>query len=190
MQRKAVPGPSGARTRLQRRAARALALLAVLVALHLWSTRHAAQGRAPPLQGSLLSGRSFDLQRRTDGPVLVYFWATWCRICRLSEGSIDGVARDWQVVTVALRSGGAAEVQAFMTERGLGYPVLIDPDGAIAAGWGVEGVPTSFVVDRRGVIRFVAVGYTSGVGLRVRLRLAAGADSVFADHPLVARGEQ
>ncbi len=171
--RKAERDPAQRRRRLVRWTAQALALLALVVGLHLWSTRHAARGMAPPLQGTLLSGASFDLQRRADGAVLVYFWASWCPICRLSESSIDGIARDWQVVTVAMQSGSAPELRAVMTERGLDYPVLVDRDGAIAARWGVSGVPTSFVVDRSGMIRFAETGYTSGPGLRVRLRLAA-----------------
>jgi thioredoxin-related protein len=49
--------------------------------------------------------------------------------------------------------------------------VINDPDGALAAAWGVRGVPTFFVVDSQGMIRFREVGYTTGLGLRWRLWL-------------------
>jgi len=50
--------------------------------------------------------------------------------------------------------------------------VLNDPDGVIATRWGVRAVPASFIVDGAGQIRFVEIGYTTGIGLRLRLWLA------------------
>jgi hypothetical protein len=51
-------------------------------------------------------------------------------------------------------------------------PVISDPQGGIANTWGVKGVPTTFILDGEGKIRFVEVGYTTGLGLRARLWLA------------------
>ncbi len=165
-------GRSTAASRLQRWAAEVLALLVLFVLLHLWTTRHVAQGVAPDLRGTLLDGGDFELRSRAAGPVLVYFWASWCPICRLSEGAVDAISRDWQVVGIAMQSGGAEDVKAFMRAQGIAFPVLVDQDGSIAARWGVTGVPTSFVVGADGSIRFVETGYTSGPGLRLRLQLA------------------
>ena len=47
-----------------------------------------------------------------------------------------------------------------------------DPDGRLAGAWGVHAVPATFIVDTNGEIRFVEVGYTTGLGLRLRLWLA------------------
>ena len=47
-----------------------------------------------------------------------------------------------------------------------------DPEGHLAAAWGVRAVPASFVVDRAGEVRFNEVGYTSELGLRARLWMA------------------
>ncbi len=62
--------------------------------------------------------------------------------------------------------------QFFRRAESVSFPVLNDPDGAIAAHWGVRGVPASFIVDGAGQIRFVEVGYTTEIGLRLRLWLA------------------
>ncbi|WP_317623011.1 redoxin domain-containing protein [Thiohalobacter thiocyanaticus] len=93
-------------------------------------------------------------------------------MCRLEEDSIDALARDRPVLTVALDSGSDGELKQYMTEQGLEFTVINDRDGAIAARYGVQGVPASFVIGPQGDIRFTSVGYTTGVGLRLRLWLA------------------
>jgi peroxiredoxin len=145
---------------------------AVLVGAHLWATRDAARGPAPALSGTLLDGRALPLADYRGRPLLVYFWATWCPVCRLDQGAIAAVARDHPVVTVAMQSGDAATVAAHLAAQGLSLPVRVDEDGAVAAAWGVRGVPTAFVVDGDGQIRYVTTGVTTRWGLRLRLWLA------------------
>jgi peroxiredoxin len=60
-----------------------------------------------------------------------------------------------------------------LSEQQLSFPVLNDPDGHIAAAWGVHAVPASFIIDTDGQIRFVEIGYTTAIGLRLRLWWAA-----------------
>nr|WP_273282261.1 redoxin domain-containing protein [Methylibium petroleiphilum] len=79
------------------------------------------------------------------------------------------MARDHDVVTIAMRSGDTATVQRHLAEHAARFPVLNDPQGTHATRWGVHAVPASFVVDARGRIRFVDVGYTTGWGLKARL---------------------
>lgn len=59
-----------------------------------------------------------------------------------------------------------------MREHELDFPVVNDPDGSIARAWGVHAVPASFILSPDGQIRFVEVGYTTGIGIRLRLWLA------------------
>lgn len=151
------------------RAVEALVLIALILGIRAWQQQGVADGPAPPLAGVLLDGRGFDLAAREGRPVLVYFWASWCGVCRLQQGAIRDLARDHDVVTVALRSGEAGAVQRHLAEHAAALPVLNDPRGEHAARWGVRAVPASFVVDARGQIRFVEVGYTTGWGLKWRL---------------------
>ena len=134
-----------------------------------WQQQGAAHGVGPALAGTLLDGQAYDIAARSDGPVLVHFWASWCAICRAQHGSIEGVARDHAVVTVAMRSGDAAAVRGHLTEHAGTFAVLNDPSGALADRWGVRAVPASFIVDAQGRVRFVEVGYTTSWGLRWRL---------------------
>lgn len=149
-----------------------LFLLVVYLSARAWQTRDLASGTAPEIQGVTLDGRQVALSDYRGGPVLLHFWATWCRICALEERSIDALADDYPVLTVALQSGDAAAVRSYLGERGLDFPVLVDPDGRLAGRYGVRGVPTTLVIGPEGRIRSREVGYTTGLGLRLRLWLA------------------
>ena len=78
-----------------------------------------------------------------------------------------------QVVTVAMESGGAKSIQKEMDERGLKFPVVVDSLGKLANMYRVKGVPTNYIIDADGNIRYVKVGYTTGIGLRIRMWLAS-----------------
>lgn len=167
-----IPADNQPRPRRWLRWARDLALLAiVVVAIQWWQARDLAYGTAPPLVGHLIDGKAFQLDP-SQGPYLVHFWASWCPVCRLEQGSIAGIAASYPVMTVATNSGTSAEVSSYLAQEGVSFPVLMDETGAIARRWGVSGVPASFVVGTDGVITHAGVGYSTGFGLRLRLWLA------------------
>lgn len=134
-----------------------------------YQQRTLVEGPAPELQAVLLDGTEFSLASLRGQPALVYFWATWCPVCRLEQGSIESVAGSYRVISIALQSGSRTDVQSYLNEHGLRVPVINDPDGAIAQAWGVRVTPTSFILDGDGQIRFRETGYTTEPGLRLRL---------------------
>ncbi|MDH5491928.1 MAG: redoxin domain-containing protein [Myxococcales bacterium] len=152
-------------------------VLAVMIGMRAWQTRDAVKGDAPALEGRGLLGEPVSLASlRAEGPVLVHFWASWCSVCDAMEHNVRAVAEEARVVTVASGSGGSAELLEWLRERGeLGagggsaYPIIADPSARLAARWGVSAFPTSFVVAEDGTIRFVEVGYSTELGLRLRL---------------------
>lgn len=149
-------------------------VLAMLVAgMRIWQHRDMKSGTAPALQGITLAGLPYSLPERPDQPVLVQFWATWCPICRAEQGSIAAIADDHpNVITVAMQSGSSEQIAMHMREQRIAFPVVNDSDGMISNRWGVHAVPASFIIAPDGKIRFVEVGYTTGIGLRLRLWLA------------------
>ena len=104
--------------------------------------------------------------------MLIHFWATWCPICKMEENSIASISKDYKVITVAMNSGTDKKVSAFLKQQGLTFPVVNDENGAIAERFGVRVVPTSFIIDSNGIIKFTEVGFTTELGLRARLWLA------------------
>lgn len=158
--------------RMARLGAELLLFLTVLVAVEWFLTRDAARGPAPPIDATLTSGAPFSLFALRGRPALVYFWAEWCPVCATNQGAMDAVLADHPAVTVAMQSGPAADVQAYLDRHRLQWPTVADESGALARLYGVRGVPAVFVLDRQGEVRFVTRGYTTGPGLRVRLWLA------------------
>jgi thiol-disulfide isomerase/thioredoxin len=149
-----------------------LALL-FLLALRAYQRRDAASGVAPPITGTDLRGQPFALAEYRGQPVLVYFWATWCGVCKATQSNVDALARERPVLSIASQSGSAAEVNAYVREHGIVPKVAVDPHGALAKRFGVRAFPTTFVIGRDGEIRHVEVGYTTELGLRLRMWLAA-----------------
>lgn len=157
----------------RRYAVNILLLVVVVTGIRAWQQRDMVSGQAPLLQGVMLSGRAYQLPAHPAKPVLVHFWATWCPICRTEQGAIDAIAHDHaEVITVAMQSGSTGEVTRFMHQQGLDFSVLNDPDGSLSHAWGVNAVPASFIITPDGKIRFIEVGYTTGIGIRLRLWLA------------------
>jgi thiol-disulfide isomerase/thioredoxin len=163
---------TGTARRWLRRAAEVVVVLLLILGVRAWQQSGVASGPAPALTGALLDGKPVALTAFAGRPVLVHFWATWCPICRAEQGSIDALARDTPVITVAMQSGDRNAVVQHLHNEALSFPVLNDPDAVVAAQWGVRAVPASFIVDSAGQIRYVEVGYTTGIGLRLRLWLA------------------
>jgi len=151
-------------------------IIVVYVGVQWYQSRPLASGDAPALAGELLTRSPFDLDALRGRPVLVHFWATWCPICKLGQDSIDRLAEDHTVISVAMQSGSPDEVRAYLNEHRLDVPTLNDPYGEIATAWGVRAVPASFVIGADGRVRFATVGYTSGIGLRGRLWAAGAID--------------
>ena len=166
-------GPQGSkRRRVLKWVLEGLVLLLILYLVHLWQTRDAIEGVAPPLQGELLDGSRFTLEQRSGKPLLVYFWATWCPVCGLTSGHVASLSEDYSVITLAMQSGDAQQVRQYLADEGLDYPVMLDPQGEIARRWGVRGVPAFYFLDAENNIRHVSVGYTSPPGLRWRMWLS------------------
>ena len=147
-------------------------LLAIAVGAHLMTGKGTISGNAPSLEGTGVDGSPLSLAALKGQPVLVQFWATWCGVCHQEAPTIDRLNQDHRVLTVAVDSGGADKILAFQAQHGEHWPILADPEGRLAASWGVSAFPSSFVIDGQGKIRFVEVGYTTELGLRARLWLA------------------
>lgn len=145
----------------------------VFAAVQWWQARDLPKDVvALGLAGSSLTGQPMALGNHQGKPVLVHFWATWCPVCRFQDGSIASIAEDYPVISVATTSGSAAEIQAYLDGEGLDLPVMLDESGDLARRWDVRGVPATFVVDSKGKIDYATIGYSTEVGLRIRLALA------------------
>jgi thiol-disulfide isomerase/thioredoxin len=149
-----------------------IGLIALFIGLQFFVNRNLARGTPPPIVGTTLDGQAFAGLESLKKPAVIYFWASWCGVCKAMQDTVGALAGDTPMVTVALQSGDAAEVKAYMDKEGFRVPVVLDEDGAIGKRYGLRGVPAVFIVGPDDAIRFSTVGYTSELGLRLRLWLA------------------
>ena len=117
---------------------------------------------APPLSLLAVTGETFDLSALKGKVVMINFWATWCPPCRAEMPAIDAVYRanrDAGLVVLAVdQMEDSASVKQFGAQLNLSFPLLLDSDGAVGVRYQVRALPTTFFVDRRGIIRDVVVG--------------------------------
>lgn len=111
----------------------------------------------PDLTLQTLDGRSVSLRDLQGKAVVVNFWATWCPPCRMEMPDLQAFYQahlNEDVVVVAINAGEAVSlVQPFVDENNLTFDVLLDPDMRAMTAFRVASLPTSFFVDRQGVIR-------------------------------------
>lgn len=147
-----------------------LIIIGLIMGIRAWQQKDAVSGPAPDIQSITIEGTPVSLSDYRGQPLLLHFWASWCPICRFEESGINKLVGDYPVLTVAFQSGDKNEVAGYMKERGIdNWPTIVDIDGRLSDQYGVRGVPTTYIIDADGTIRFVEVGLTTSWGLRARL---------------------
>lgn len=150
-----------------------LIIVALIFGIRTWQQRTLVDGVAPDFAQEALDGQVVQLADYQGKPAMLHFWATWCPMCEFEQSGVSNIANDWPVVTVAYQSGDRDEVQRYIERNGLeNWTVLVDEDGELSRQYGVQGVPTNYIIDSEGNIRFREVGLSSSWGLRFRLWLA------------------
>lgn len=117
-----------------------------------------------------LSGERVSLaQLSRDKPLLVYFWASWCGVCRFTTPYVARLAEEGgNVLTVALRSGDDLQVEQWLARKRLTLPVVNNPHGELSAQWQVGVTPTLVVISQGKVVQSTT-GWTSYWGMKLRL---------------------
>ena len=118
--------------------------------------------RAPDFQLNTLDGQSVSLSDLKGKPVLINFWATWCSPCVYEMPYIQQIYDEWQergLVLLAINIGeSSSQAAEFMQQHNLSFPVLLDREGNIAQKYNIRGIPTTFFIDRDGIIQDIRIG--------------------------------
>ena len=111
-------------------------------------------------------------------PVIISFFATWCKPCMRELKAIDELYADWQDETgvemylVSIDQGqDVQKVAPLVNGYGWEYKVLLDPNGSLKRAMNVQNVPHLFVIDGKGKIVYQHTGYTPGDEEEVRKHL-------------------
>lgn len=102
-------------------------------------------------------------------PMVISFWATWCKPCKRELKAISEVYPDWQdetgvkLVAVSIdEAQNAAKVKPLVDGMNWEYEVLLDPNGEFKRQMGVSDVPHAFIVDGQGNVVWSHKGYVDG----------------------------
>lgn len=119
---------------------------------------------APAFKTVRPDGTAIDFPAAFAGsPVVLRFWADWCKFCEPEMKLIDAVRQRHgeRFAILAVNAGqDRATVEAFMKKLGVGYPAALDESSKIAKSYGVVGLPTTFLIDGQGIVRGKIVGET------------------------------
>lgn len=172
----------------------AIVVLAVITILLTWRARvleltlerqneepELVQKPAPDFVASTVDGQTVRLADfRGQKKVVVSFWASWCGPCRLEMPELVKFYKanhtqgsDFELLAVSIDEDSKAAADFAISEK-LNFPVLLDPQQKMAAAYGVQGIPTMFVIDKDGKITYGHIGYDSI--MEYRLASALGID--------------
>jgi peroxiredoxin len=146
--------------------------------IHFENGKHSAGGGfkkgtlAPDFTLPSMDGKNVTLSQYRGKPVIVDFWATWCKPCAQELTTLKAWAKKRaesereQVPVLAISIDEDQEdLQYYLKKHPLPFVVLKDPDGAVAKRYNIEGIPALFVLDGKGKVAFYDAGYTPGLSI-------------------------
>lgn len=161
-----------------------LVLAMAFVALYAWMTR----GTASPLVGKQAPGLVLPVAAGAvqDGPtkvslddlsgrvVVLDFWASWCGACQRSTPTLNELHREFDeddvdFYAVNVEPIDRQRLQAAHAAFGTAFPTLQDRAGDVQRAYGIRSLPTVFVVDRDGLVRWASTGVPSKMRLRAAI---------------------
>lgn len=119
---------------------------------------------APDFTLHAVDGQAATLSAYRGKVVILNLWASWCGPCRAEMPAIQQVYaanRERGLEVLAVNStiqDTAVDAQTFAQNLGLTFPILLDPDGAVSRSYLLRALPSTFFIDRKGVIRTVVFG--------------------------------
>jgi thiol-disulfide isomerase/thioredoxin len=157
------------------RVAPSLAVAALVVVASGWAV-DASSTHAPDVVLQQADGTPVSLAAYEGKVLLVDFWASWCVPCKTSFPALDAIFREYkarglEVLAVNLDEE-RRQADTFLSMHPHQMPVLFDPKGAAPVAFGVKGMPTSFLIDKTGAIRFTHMGYSGNVDVRYRQEIS------------------
>jgi len=118
---------------------------------------------APSFSLQDLGGMQISLSDFKGKVVILNFWATWCAPCRREIPSLERLYqlrkdKGFEILAVSVDRASLSKVASFVANYQMSFPVLADQRGAVGQRYWAKAIPTSFLLDKKGVIRWKVVG--------------------------------
>jgi cytochrome c biogenesis protein CcmG, thiol:disulfide interchange protein DsbE len=129
-----------------------------------------AQQKLPDVLIKNLNEEDFNTSNITnDGPIVISFWATWCKPCLKELGTINDELEDWveetgvRFVAVSIDdTRNTYRVEPFINGRAWEFEVLLDPNGELKRALNVGNIPHTFVLNSNREVVWQHAGYAPG----------------------------
>ncbi len=110
-----------------------------------------------------LKGKEVEIKQFRGKVVFLNFWATWCGPCKEEMPGLEFLHRlfkekNFVLLTISVDYEGVKPVQEFMSKQQYTFPVLLDPQGETLDLFEVKGIPTTFLIDKKGKMVGKAIG--------------------------------
>lgn len=119
---------------------------------------------APDFALETLQGEQVRLSDLRGKIIVINFWTTWCPPCRAETPALETSYESYEdsgVIILGVNltdQDSLKDIESFVQEFGLTYPILLDRDGSVGLMYQLSGLPTTFFINREGIIRTVVVG--------------------------------
>ena len=119
---------------------------------------------APDFELQTITGESIKLSDLRGQAVLVNLWATWCPPCRAEMPAIEKIYNEYKdqgLVVLGVNmtyQDSASDIPPFINEYGLTFPILLDETNSVGSAYQLRSLPSSFFIDREGIIQEVVIG--------------------------------
>ena len=119
---------------------------------------------APDFELQSTTGETIKLSDLRGQAVLINLWATWCPPCRAEMPAIEKVYKEYKddgLVVLAVNmtyQDAQSDIAPFVGEYELTFPILLDRSGSVGTAYQLRSLPSSFFVDRNGIINEVVIG--------------------------------
>ena len=119
--------------------------------------------KAPDFVLNDMNGKKVTLSEYKGKPVLLNFWATWCGYCRKERPHLNALYNEYKkqgLVVLSVSTDRSIEkVRSYLKNIPADFIVLSDADGRTASEYGIRGYPSSFLIDRSGLVKQAFAGY-------------------------------
>jgi thiol-disulfide isomerase/thioredoxin len=150
-------------------ASTAILLFVIVNAVSFFRAPDIADKNLPEINTLLTDEELYSTLDYKGKPLLIHFWATWCPTCKLEAANIQSLSQEYNVLTIAVKSGSDEKINRYLKEHSLDFKVINDSHGVLSQQFSVPAFPTTFIYDKEGKLTFTEVGYTSTWGLSLRM---------------------